>query len=82
MTDDNITGISVTITITLCLCLLINSILFTWEATRRSADDVVKINISKPAKLELSDSAKIKSCIDSGGMPNYDGGDFMDCRRK
>lgn len=44
---------------------LINSIMFTWEATRRSADDQVKINISM---VEKDDSReKEDACIRGGG---------------
>ena len=56
---------------------IIISIMFTWEATRRSADDVAKINQShREATFE-----KIQSCIDGGGMPAYYKNQFRGCKK-
>lgn len=66
--------------ITLCLSFALNSIFFGWEATRRSADDVVKINHSL-RHIEENVAEKIQSCIDGGGIPDYYQGKFQDCKK-
>ena len=75
--------IKIIITITACLSFLANSLMFGWEATRRTADEIYKINQSMFSPFKgstLNDSDKIKSCLDGGGMPNYNGGVFVDCK--
>ena len=68
------------VVITLCFSFALNSIFFGWEATRRSADDVVKINYSERDPYEEF-SEEIQSCIDGGGLPNYYQGKFQDCKK-
>ena len=71
------------ILVAISISFLLNSILFGWEATRRNADDVAKINQSYQYTGErVSLEEKIKSCLDGGGLPNYDGGTFSDCKKK
>lgn len=71
--------IKIIITSTLCFIAIMTSMMFSWEATRRSSDEWAKIYTSKIEKT-IPDEEKIKSCIDGGGIPNYDSGHFMDCR--
>ena len=75
------TETKVIIIITLCLSFLINSIMFGWEATRRDANNVAKINQSNPCFENKDTSHKEQLCIDGGGMPNYSNGKFVDCKR-
>lgn len=67
------------ITSTLCASFLVNSIMFGWEATRRTADDVAKINTSQ--RIVVDSSSKEQACIDGGGMPDYYDGKFSDCKK-
>jgi len=70
------------IVVSICLSFFINSILFTWEATRRSADDIAKIQF---AKKQMSESLKweVEQCKESGGIPNfYGGGKAVNCKTK
>lgn len=71
---------------TVCFIAIMMTTMFTWEATRRSADEWAKINQSNFQVVNSSDilttKDKIQSCIDGGGVPNYDGGFFADCRIK
>lgn len=68
------------IVITLCFSFSLNSLLFVWEATRRSADDVAKINQSA-RQIEENIAEKVQSCIDGGGIPDYYNGKFQDCKK-
>lgn len=80
MNDTN----KIIVVVTLSVSFLINSLMFGWEATRRSADEIYKINQSvfSPFKgSSLTDNDKIKSCLDGGGMPNYQSGTFVDCKK-
>lgn len=74
--------LKIIIVVTISLSFLINSVLFGWEATRRSAEDVATINNSKQIINNDEDtSAKIQSCVDGGGLPNYHKGHFVDCKK-
>ena len=66
--------------ITICFSFALNSIFFGWEATRRSADDVAKINQSNTYQQE-NVVEKVQSCIDGGGIPDYYQGEFQDCKK-
>ncbi len=61
---------------------VINSIMFGWEATRRNADDVAKIN-SKVDIDKQEVQRKAKECLDAGGLPDYfTSGDWENCDKK
>ena len=50
------------ITVSVCISFIVNSIMFGWELTRRTADDLVKINNQENNTDILS-----KKCHDEGG---------------
>ena len=50
------------ITVGVVIAFVTNAIMFGWEATRRSADDLVKIN-----QKDFSDEQLSKKCADEGG---------------
>lgn len=68
------------VVITLCFSFALNSLLFVWETTRRSADDVAKI-IQSRKRAQQDYSEEIQSCINGGGIPDYYQGEFQDCKK-
>lgn len=70
------------IVVSLCIAFIVNSIMFGWEATRRSADELQKIEI-----INLMPQAEIirkgKECVKAGGLPDYyDDGSWQRCEQK
>lgn len=55
--------------------------MFTWEATRRTGDEWAVIHKSK-FRPAAEDQIKVKSCTDSGAVPDYYDGQFIDCKKK
>ena len=70
--------IAIILTSSICISFIISSVMFAEEMTRRNADELVKINLSK---LEKDTSSKEQACIDGGGMPDYYEGRFSDCKK-
>ena len=66
----------------LAFSFLINSVLFTMKKTRRSADDVVKINISiDTTKNTYVDDYDARNCKKADGDVQYDViGDYIGCK--
>ena len=78
MTETN----KIIIVVGIVFSFIVNSIMFGWEATRRNADDVVKIN-SKVGIDEQEVQRKAKECLDAGGLPDYyDTGAWENCDKK
>lgn len=69
---------SILVTVTLCISFLINSLMFGWEATRRSGDEIMKINSSSLVDVDAREDA----CIRADGVPSYFRGKFQDCSEK
>ena len=69
-------GLSGIIVVTaLSLSFLVNTIMFTYEATRRSADDLVKIE-----SVKVQDDTKARVCKEQGGETRYSlDGAFIGC---
>lgn len=65
--------IAIIIAVAFSASFFINSIFFTQEATRRSADDVAKIR-------KVTNSTITKStCLKLGGIAKYEDGHFIKC---
>ena len=67
------------IVFSLCSAFVVNAVMFGWEATRRSADEMVKRNqAGNIDKKEVE--RKAKECIGAGGLPDYyDNGNWENC---
>ena len=66
---------SIIITVSLSTSFLISSVMFAEESTRRTADELVKINTN----AAINEANIISDCMDSGGIPVYSKGEFYNC---
>ena len=76
MTETN----KIIIVVGIVFSFVVNSIMFGWEATRRNADEIVKIN-AKVMVDRVEVQRKAKECVDAGGLPKYNGELFWNCDR-
>ena len=78
MNDTNKTIVVVGVMIS----FVINTIMFGWEATRKTADELVKItSVQTIDWIEVQ--RKAKECVDAGGLPDYfPNGNWENCNKK
>jgi hypothetical protein len=63
---------TIIITVAVCISFVVNSIMATWEQTRRSADEI--------AKIKLADTNAQEVCRKNGGKPFLaDNGEMKSC---
>jgi hypothetical protein len=74
--------IKMMIATTCCIMALFSSTMYTWKNTRRSGDEWATMRFAPKDPMSISDAEKIKSCVDSGGLPDYWEGIFKDCKKK
>ena len=66
----------------LCFSFIVNSIMFGWEATRRSAEDETKIMSAQSIKQLLSQENQTLAdmCLKANGKPEIGNDGRMNCK--
>lgn len=64
----------------LCFSFIINSFMFVSEATRRTADEIQKINISSYQEYYEAIRYQTEKCVEAGGLPEIASDGKLNCR--